>query len=500
MNRHRPRLGAVIFGTALLLRVAWVLLGWCQAGPELSYPDEELHWQLARNLVERAALVTADGRYAARMPLYPLFLSVFAGAGDTGILLARLMQALIGAATAWVAYAFVNKVLGRRAAIVAGLLVSIDPYAVFFANLLLTEVLFSLLAVALTACVGLLVLDLRDGAQSGDPNPERQRRAVALLTEQWHTHRNPERQRGASGNAATIGVALLGAAALMTRPAAFGWILLLWLLIWWLSAPRVVGARRVALCLAVLLACLLPWGLRNRADIGSWAWLSTNGGVTLYDAQGPQADGSSNQAFLGRMPQLAGLGEVERDRRLRRLALQQMQRDPARVLKLAWVEFLRTWSPVPHVAEYHGGATGAVSAVFTGAVLLAAFVGLARCLWPARTRNRSAGSGGRASRRTAAQQELRPPQAATRQELYPSDDGPADSGNGCADQSRAREPALACRRLHLLLWLPVVYFTLVHCIFVGSLRYRVPLMPFLEVAAATALLRTKAGGTGSARA
>ena len=48
------------------------------------------------------------------------------------------------------------------------------------------------------------------------------------------------------------------------------------------------------------------------------------------------------------------------------------------------------------------------------------------------------------------------------------------------------------RRLHLLLWLPVIYFTLVHCVFVGSLRYRVPLMPFVEIAAATAFVQTRA--------
>ena len=48
------------------------------------------------------------------------------------------------------------------------------------------------------------------------------------------------------------------------------------------------------------------------------------------------------------------------------------------------------------------------------------------------------------------------------------------------------------RRLHVLLWLPVIYFTLVHCAFIGSLRYRVPLMPFVEIAAATAFVQTRA--------
>jgi hypothetical protein len=35
----------------------------------------------------------------------------------------------------------------------------------------------------------------------------------------------------------------------------------------------------------------------------------------------------------------------------------------------------------------------------------------------------------------------------------------------------------------LLVVLPIVYFTLLHMVFVGSLRYRVPVMPFMMVLA-----------------
>jgi hypothetical protein len=402
-----PGLGAAIFAAALLLRVAWVLLRWSKNGPAFEFPDEELHWQLARNLVEHGSLVSDDGRYAARLPAYPLFLVLFAWLQDAGILLARLAQAAIGAATAWIAYSFANQALGRRVAIVAGALVCIDPYAVFFANLLLTEVLFSFLAVGLTACAGPLITRATQPAR-----------------------------------AAALGVAVLGAAALMTRPSAAGWIVLVWLALWLLDTQRTRATRRLTVCVAVLAACMLSWGLRNRAVIGAPAWLSTNGGVTLYDAQGPQADGSSNQTFLNELPELAGLDELQRDRRLRQLAIERMRKDPTRVLRLAWTKFLRTWSLTPNVADYRGGVTGLVSAVFTGGVLLLAFVGIARTLSQRKTH---------------------------------------------ASDRRHRA------RLHLLLWLPVVYFTLLHCVFVGSLRYRVPLMPFVEIAAATAFVQAQRG-------
>lgn len=415
MKLKPPGLGAAIFAVALLLRVAWVLMGWSESGPALKYPDEELHWQLARNLVEHGALVSDDGRYAARLPAYPLFLALFAWLQDAGILVARLAQAAIGAATAWIAYSFANQALGRRVAIVAGVLVCIDPYAVFFANLLLTEVLFSFLAVTLTAC------------------------AWPLITRATQPAR-----------AAALGVALLGAAALMTRPSAVGWVVLLWIVLWLFDAQRARATRRLTVCVAVLAACMLSWGLRNRALIGAPAWLSTNGGVTLYDAQGPQADGSSNQAFLDELPELAGLDEVQQDHRLRQLAVEQVRKDPTRVLRLAWAKFLRTWSLTPNVADYRGGVTGLVSALFSGGVLLLAFLGLGRALW---ARN--------------------------------------PTTNGSADPSHERERAARHRRLHLLLWLPIVYFTLLHCVYIGSLRYRVPLMPFVEIAAATAFVQAQ---------
>ncbi len=400
MKLKTTGLGVAIFAVALLLRAAWVLLRWSKTGAAFEFPDEELHWQLARNLVNEGALVSDAGRYAARMPVYPLFLALFAWAGETGILIARLAQALLGALTTWIVYSFANKALGRRAALVAGALVCLDPYTIFFTNLLLTEVLFIFFAVTLTACAWPLITD-----------PAKAPRAAA-----WS-------------------VAVFGAAAIMTRPSAVGWVLLLWIVLWLFDSTRVRATRRLALYLAVMIVCLLPWGLRNHFVIGAPAWLSTNGGVTLYDAQGPQADGGSNQAFLNELPQLAGLGEVRRDRELRRLAIEQMRSNPTRVLRLAWVKFRRTWNPVPNVSDYRGGITGLASAAFTAVTLLLAFVGLFRTL-------------------------------------------------GKKNSDAAKPHRL--RRLHLLLWLPVIYFTLVHCVFIGSLRYRVPLMPFIEIAAATA--------------
>ncbi|MBN2446075.1 MAG: glycosyltransferase family 39 protein [Phycisphaerae bacterium] len=401
MNAAKSGWGYSIFIVALTLRLVWVVVWSMHQGAELKFPDEELHWQLARNLVHNGSLVSDDGRYAARMPLYPLFLAGFAWAGQFGMGAARLAQALMGAATAWLAFMITHRPFGNRAAVIAGLLVACDPYGVFFCGLLLTEVLFTFVSVALVYAAWLVARQTREGP-------------------------------------GMVGLALLGPLAILTRPSSAGWIVLLWIILWLLDQRRARVNRRIAICAVMLLLFMLPWGLRNRAVLGSFAWLSTNGGVTLYDAQGPQAHGDSDQTFMQTLPELATMGEVEKDRHLGRLAREQMWRDPARVVRLAGDKFLRTWSLRPNFGEYAGGLTGLVSIAFMVPVLIAAGFGVARSL--------RANNGWRVWWRRCV--------------------------------------------LLALLWLPILYFTSVHCVYVGSLRYRVPIMPFVEITAAAAFLST----------
>ncbi len=394
----------LLFGGALALRLGWVgYSGWSN-GTQLQWPDEELHWQLASNLVQDGNLVTDDGRYAPRMPLYPLFLAWFALFGEIGILLARIGQAVIGALTTWIAYRFAAKTCDTATATVAGALLACDPFGVFFANLLLTETLFTCLAVWLTA-------------------------SAWKLLAQHHVIRS------------LAATALLGAAVIMTRPSAAAWVPVLWFVLLVFSVDRGRVFLQLLLCPVVLALALLPWGLRNQAVLGDPEWLSSNGGVTLYDAQGPQADGSSNQEFLQTLELNDNLDEVTLDRTLRDMALEQMQQDPARVASLAWVKLQRMWNPTPNVAEYRSDLAAWAGAAYTLVVVIGAVIGFVRALLA------------RARPHQLMFWRLRP--------------GP--------------------RTFHALVWLPIVCFTLLHCIYIGSVRYRVPLMPFCALAASTAI-------------
>ena len=122
------------------------------------------------------------------------------------------------------------------------------------------------------------------------------------------------------------------------------------------------------------------------------------------------------------MPELAQMTEPQRDRYLYNRAIEQIRRDPLRIVRLAWVKFCRTWNPLPNAPGYRRSPRAWVLAAYTVVVLILAAVGVG--FW-------------------------------------------------------RRWPATLA-----LILLPIVYFTILHSIFIGSVRYRVPLMPLLAMLAA----------------
>ncbi len=399
----------ICFLAALLFRLAWLMTVLARGGAA-QLPDECVHWSIAANLMQHGVFVSEEGRYAARMPLYPLFLACFVNLGEPSEFAAKVAQSVIGAVTVVLAIRIARRIGGTPTAWAAGGLAAADPYAIYFSNLLLTETVFTPALVVLTLIMLRLLGVTPRSADGRVGTPDSRLSPTADRDSDWP---------------AVLGLALAGAGAVLIRPSAAGLVVLFWAAACVLPPTWKQRLLRAAVFAAIFAAAMLPWGLRNKGVIGDYAWLSTNGGLTLYDGQGPQAAGGSDQAFAYIMPELWPLSEVEQDRRLRTLAIEQMQRDPQRVLELAAIKFLRTWSLTPNATEFSSGLRDAVSAVFSGGVFVLALVGA----WRLR------------------------------------------------------------RHYSLLIFLlaPIVYFTLVHCIYVGSLRYRIPLMPLVEILAAAGL-------------
>jgi len=189
-------------------------------------------------------------------------------------------------------------------------------------------------------------------------------------------------------------------------------------------ATRTRRALPPALTGVVLtLLVLLPWAMRNRTVLGRWIWLTTNGGITAYDGFNPDADGSSDQSFIAAMPQLKDMTELERDAYLRNQAAAFVRQNPEAAVELAGRKIARTWSPVPLSAQYRTPANLAIALLYSLPLDLLAIYGVLTS----------------------------------------------------AALPRAAKGFLLA---------PVIYFTLVHALSVGSLRYRVPVEPALAVLAA----------------
>jgi hypothetical protein len=175
----------------------------------------------------------------------------------------------------------------------------------------------------------------------------------------------------------------------------------------------------------VVLAGLFPWAMRNHRVIGEWRWLTTRGGVSLYDGVQPGTHGQSDLAHTKSMPEIRELSETQWDRYFSEVAWKQIREEPGRVFKLMVIKFTRMWSLRPNEMQYRSGNSARISLAWMAFLLASGAYGL----WLHR-----------------------------------------------------RRPAA----ILVLLW-PVIVTTGVHMLFVASVRYRVPIMPMIMVLSAAGL-------------
>lgn len=187
--------------------------------------------------------------------------------------------------------------------------------------------------------------------------------------------------------------------------------------------------RAVAIGFAMTIVVLLPWAIRNHQKLGAWVFLTSNGGFTMYDGFNPAATGASNQSFVvGELHDelVRQPNEIERSHVLSNRAMQFIRENRARVASLTLAKIARTWSPIPLSSEY-GSDRNIV--VIAAAYTIPLFLLVVAGLW-------------------------------------------------IAPLPRAAK---------VMLMLPAVYFTAVHALSVGSLRYRIPADVTMSVIAAAAM-------------
>jgi 4-amino-4-deoxy-L-arabinose transferase-like glycosyltransferase len=238
----------------------------------------------------------------------------------------------------------------------------------------------------------------------------------------------------------------IGAAATLVRPSwvlatpAIGLVMPLMVLVSRRVGRRVSLATVTLVMLMAFAGTLVPWWVRNWQVTGHFVPTTLWVGASLFDGWNERATGASNMEFMDRPeeygldPEMNSMGEWEQDQYLRREAIRFAQSHPQRASQLAAIKFARFWNPRPNAAEWSSGVMRAVSLLTVTPVL--ALIGFGA--W------------------------------------------------------RLRRRALVVA----LLTLPVLYFSVVHLVFVSSVRYReAALLPAFGLAAAALLPRRMASPT-----
>ena len=241
--------------------------------------------ELAANLADGRDYAVESGvhpRRAMRTPVFPALLSsvIWAtttlpgllghGGGVAALWTLRLTVAFCGTAAVWATGRLGETIGGRSVGTLAAWLAAVNPLAVAFSTMILSESLFSaLLTISLWGVAVCVRRSLNEG-----PTPLR-----------W-------------GPAIWAGLAAAGAC--LTRPVWLPFVPCVALLAG-LFAWRARRWDRATWALPFLLAFLIgyaPWPLRNQAVLGEPILTTTWGGPTLYDSLGPQATGASDMRFL----------------------------------------------------------------------------------------------------------------------------------------------------------------------------------------------------------
>jgi 4-amino-4-deoxy-L-arabinose transferase-like glycosyltransferase len=327
MSRQmRGILLAAILLLGVAVRIVWGIHQGHHADAISQLPDQQEYLELGQHLHDGDGLWFSDARfkevvYAYRTPGYPIFISWCAA--DPKFV--RIVQALLDGTTILAIYLLTLRWLGTGPSLIAAGIVAANPFLIFFSGLILSETLFTAMM-----CWGIALLILSDG-----PWPARRGNLIAWL----------------------CGGALL-ALSVLVRPGA-------------IALPVILGcgaalANRdqradshtpwplplAATFLLLTFLALVPWAARNRLQIGSWVWTSTNDGITRYDGFNPDATGASDQSFVQSMPFLADMTETGRSQYLAKKADEWMAARPLAAMELAIVKMGRTWSPIPLSQEY----------------------------------------------------------------------------------------------------------------------------------------------------
>ncbi len=294
--------------------------------------------------------------------------------------------------------------------LIAGFLGAVYPFFVFFTGLILTETLFMFLFLCLIFFLRKMTVQTSSGSET---TPTAGWKSVSLRM-RWSY---------------TVYTGITAGLLILIKP-----VIAYFLPVALLIILTVCNDRRKFLLLGALLVFLiagfvvLPWGWDNYKRCGKFIFLTTGGGLTLYESNNPRADGGPGVEKIIWTEEMERMDEMELDGHFKRETIHFIKNNPRRFLELALIKFRRFWSFTPNASDYQSWKYKLISTVSFGPVALLA-------IWQV-----------------------------------------------VATRRRWREL--------VFLYLPIVFFALLHTVILGSVRYRIPVMPYLIIFAAAGISKS----------
>jgi hypothetical protein len=410
---------AIILSVALGVRIAAAVYWHNQAlaaGGLFRLGDSDGYWHLAKQIAGgQPYQYGSPDASIFRAPLLPLLLAPVAWIlpESAGVFAARLMGCGLGTLAVWLVMRLSARVAQGPVALLAGMLAAIAPGGIGMSIAVLSEMLM----------VPLLLLYLLAWQRA------------------WSSQNGGTLVRWGLASGAILGLATLA------RPSCL--LLLPFITVMGLifggAPPSEAGrwgrglsafvqrssrgrhAWIAVLGVLGLSLCMLPWWLRNAAITGRFVPTTLQVGASLLDGLHPGASGASDEgmAFMREIEQAQRLAdqaatqppgstfEYRINQRAMQRAIDFAVHNPTETLRLAIIKFGRTWSLWPDGGELSSTMLRLAITLSTFGILLLAIWGSC-VLWPTRG------------------------------------------------------------WLLAICWMPCLYFTLLHMLFVGSIRYREP--------------------------
>lgn len=391
--------------------------------------DADGYWELGKRIAGGSDYaVHQPPRYVLRTPGYPLLLAAVIRIAGDSVFSASLVMAWIGTCCCGLTWVLGKRLVDQRTAVLAAAWMAVSPLQVGNSVLILSETWFAFwLLLCLIAFSGL----------PGRWQPGFSSSAAAYgdlsgtgeLAGTAPGGRNPEVRNPLQAGRALVGGLVTGVAALV-RP---GWIL--WpgfsgsLLIAWGEGRVTKRCWHAALIGIGCLMALAPWAWRNQQVTGHWILTSLWSGPSLYDGLHPGATGASDMRFVDQEGIYGRMSEYAANAHYKQKAWEFVLAQPRRAVELGIIKAGRYLSLTPQAAGFSGGILSQACLVYYTAFGLMTILGA----WQLRHR-----------------------------------------------------PALV-----LLLAGPFLQFLVVHMVFVGSIRYRLPVEFPLSVLAAAGTRRIR---------